>query len=68
MRLDPSKEFNIDFNNPATLNQYYKFIKSAETFGKFISFTFGMDIFARDFIFGFLAIPIYISYNDPNFA
>jgi hypothetical protein len=27
-----------------------------------------MDKYAREFIFGELAIPLYIQFNDPNFA
>lgn len=36
--------------------------------GQFYSFTFGMDIFSRNFIFGDILFPLFIKYNDPNLA
>ena len=60
VRLDPMDEFGYNLNAPQTLNQYSNYITSPQKMGQFYSFTFGMDVFSRDFIFGDLLFPLFI--------
>lgn len=64
---DPLKNFNLNFNDPSTLHDYFNFIHSASDYGKFLGYEYGFDSFLRNII-GDILMPIYLQLKDKDFS
>ena len=64
---DPLKTYNLDYNNPLSLRNYFNFVQTPRNFGAFLGFEFGFDPFVRNFIIGDILMPLYMMKKDPNF-
>ena len=61
---NPLQKYNLDFNNPVSLRQYFSFVKSVPNFGEFLGFEFGFDNVVSKYLIGDILMPPYVENKD----
>jgi hypothetical protein len=45
-KQQPLQNYDLDFNQPKSLRNYFSFVKSPKDFGKFLGWELGFDLFS----------------------
>lgn len=59
--------YNLNYNDPQSLNKYFEFITTNSKYGVFLGYEFGFDKFTRSIIIGDVLMPLYLKLKDASF-
>ena len=62
---DPLLDHGMDLNNPrGSFTEFFDTIKTADDYGSYYGYEYGLDPFTREYLLGKIMMPLYIEYQD----